>query len=166
VFDGSRLVVALRLAADRTGQHDWWQAEPVTEAIRRAVIELCPQRTIGTEELSRVVVEILQILGYNKVAHAYQYRRRYAEIHLDQLDAHLELAFFHRLDDALRVVADTELRHVAVRGLRGCVMQLRGARHWSDRCRQQAEEIVSHVRQRVAQHRPVCAEALRLTVLE
>jgi hypothetical protein len=55
---------------------------------------------------------------------------------------------------------------MAVRGLRSCVMRLHGARHWSNRCRRQAEEIVSHVRRRVEQSRPEGASALRLTVAE
>lgn len=165
-FDGLRLAAALRRAAQHVGQPDWWPAESVAEAVRRAVLELCPQRTISTTELARVVGEILQMLGYHEIAHAYRQRRQYAEIQLDQLIAPLELEFFHRLDRALQIVADTELQHVELRGLRGCVMQLRGARHWGGQCRRQADEIVNHVRHRVAQQRPVQAEALRLTVLE
>jgi hypothetical protein len=165
-FDSVRLTASLRRAAQHIGLADWWQAEPVAEAVRRAVLELCPQRTIGMDELTRVIVEILQMLGYNEVAQAYRQRRQYAAIQLDQLDAQLELGFFHRLDSALQIVADTELQYVELRGLRGCVMQLRGARHWGGQCRRQADEIVNHVRQRVAQQRPVRAEALRLTVME
>jgi hypothetical protein len=44
-------------------------------------------------------------------------------------------------------------------------MRLRGARHWSAGCRQLAQEILSHVRQRVVQVRPRNATELRLTVV-
>jgi hypothetical protein len=53
-----------------------------------------------------------------------------------------------------------------VNGLRACVMQLRGGRRWSEGCRRLAEEIVAHVRERVARVRPPQAACLQLAVVE
>ena len=53
-----------------------------------------------------------------------------------------------------------------VNGLRACVMQLRGTQRWTTSCRKLAEEIVEHVRERVARVRPQQAACLRLAVME
>ena len=58
-----------------------------------------------------------------------------------------ELVFFPRLRDALR----TQLRHspqrIRFHGLRGCVKQLAGARHWSPRCQTLHDQIVGFLRE-------------------
>jgi hypothetical protein len=54
----------------------------------------------------------------------------------------LELFFFPRLRDELRVRLRSSPRMVRFRGLRGCVKQLAGARRWTSRCEQLQDQIV------------------------
>ena len=59
----------------------------------------------------------------------------------------LELFFFPRLRDELRVKLQQSPRVVRFRGLRGCVKQIAGARRWSSRCEQLQDQIVAFLRQ-------------------
>ena len=59
----------------------------------------------------------------------------------------LELFFFPRLRDELRVQLRQSPRVVRFRGLRGCVKQIAGARRWSNRCEQLQDRIVEFLRQ-------------------
>jgi hypothetical protein len=58
----------------------------------------------------------------------------------------LELFFFPRLRDELRVRLRNSPRVVRFNGLRGCVKQLAGARRWSHRCEQLQDQIVEYLR--------------------
>ena len=68
--------------------------------------------------------------------------------HLARDDAFsLELFFFPRLRDEMRTHLGHAPRVLRFYGLRGCVKQLAGARRWSSRCEQIAEQIVDFMRQ-------------------
>jgi len=71
----------------------------------------------------------------------------------------LELFFFPRLRDELRVQLRASPRIVRFRGLRGCVKQIAGARRWSSRCEQLQDQIVDFLRQCMNQEaeKPGCA---------
>jgi len=58
-----------------------------------------------------------------------------------------ELFFFPRLRDELRKQLRERPQVLRFRGLRGCVMHLVRARHWSPRCRTLEEQIVIFLRQ-------------------
>jgi len=58
-----------------------------------------------------------------------------------------ELFFFPRLRDELRLQLRMSPQLLRFRGLRGCVMHLTRARHWSPRCRNLEEQIVGFLRQ-------------------
>ena len=58
----------------------------------------------------------------------------------------LELFFFPRLRDELRSQLRQSPRVLRFRGLRGCVKQLAGARHWSVRCEKLRDHIVEYLR--------------------
>lgn len=62
----------------------------------------------------------------------------------------LELCFFPRLRDALRAHMVGAPNVVRLRGLRGCVKHLTGAKRWSLRCRRLEDQIVSYVRECVS----------------
>jgi hypothetical protein len=164
-LDTVRLSDSILRAATLAGHGDWWLAEAVAEAVREFVCVQCDRRTVPVGELSDLVAGVLGSLGYTLIAEAYRRRCEYVEIRLDCITGASELEFFCRLDSALRVADKSELALVEVRGLRSCVMRLRGARHWSNGCRLLAQEIVGHVRERVAQVRPRNATELRLTVV-
>ncbi len=59
----------------------------------------------------------------------------------------LELFFFPRLRDELRVQLRQSPRVVRFRGLRGCVKKLAGARRWSSRCERLEDQIISFLRE-------------------
>lgn len=58
----------------------------------------------------------------------------------------LELFFFPRLRDELRIRLRTSPRVVRFHGLRGCVKQLTGARRWTNRCELLQDQIVDYLR--------------------
>lgn len=58
----------------------------------------------------------------------------------------LELLFFPRLRDELRVRLRNSPKVVRFRGLRGCVKQLAGARRWTNRCEELQDQIVDYLR--------------------
>jgi len=59
----------------------------------------------------------------------------------------LELFFFPALRNELRSQLRQSPRLLRFRGLRGCVKQLAGARHWSERCDRLQEQIVGYLRE-------------------
>ena len=59
----------------------------------------------------------------------------------------LELFFFPRLRDELRIQLRQSPRLVRFHGLRGCVKQIAGARRWSNRCEKLEDQIISYLRE-------------------
>jgi len=168
-FDGPRLARSIQRAAAAAGLHDWWPADAVAEAVYLATRECCRNGMIHASEVVQAVVHMLTMIGSAEIAQSYRQRHQIAEIRLDQFNdpsgLWTELSFFQQLDTALTATAaGRELRALQVRGLRACVMRLRGARHWSRSCRQLAEQIVTHVRQRIAHHRAAHPSAVRLVI--
>jgi len=169
-FDEARLCASLARAALLAGHREWWFGDAVAVAVREFICAQCDRQTVPAETLASLVEGVLRALGFPDIAEAYHRRRQCAEVRLDQIaNDHAmlsELEFFHRLDAELRVAGDDELALVRVRGLRMCVMRLRGAQYWSANCRRLADEILGHVRERVARTRRCGAAELRLTVVE
>lgn len=104
--------------------------------------------TIG--EFSLALEKALHHLGYTINAHEAAHPSGNSDGDLIQL-AHetggsLELLFFPRLRDELRVRLRNSPRVVRFHGLRGCVKQLAGARRWSNRCEQLQDQIVDYLR--------------------
>jgi hypothetical protein len=169
-FDENQLAASIDSAARHLGGEHEWLAHSVAAAIHLYACECLPQRTIAADEIAEVVEAVLMKLGYTELAMAYRQRHQTAEVRLDgitgQSPAGFELEFFRQLDTALRPITSEDLAVMHLRGLRGCVMQLRGARRWCVGCRSLAEEIVEHVRARATQLRPANLVALRLAVVE
>lgn len=59
----------------------------------------------------------------------------------------LELFFFQRLRNEMRVQLRHSPRLLRFRGLRGCVKQITRARRWSVRCEKLEEQIVEYLRE-------------------
>jgi hypothetical protein len=113
-----------------------------TELAREAV-------TIG--EFSLALEKALLHLGYT--IHAHEPPPQPVETGdtdlarlVNESDGSLELLFFPRLRDELRIRLQHSPRLVRFRGLRGCVKKLAGARRWSNRCDQLQYQIVDYLR--------------------
>jgi hypothetical protein len=103
--------------------------------------------TVG--EFSLALEKVLHHLGYTIHAGVQN-----SEVHdtdlvrlIRETGGSLELFFFPRLRDELRVQLRQSPRVVRFRGLRGCVKQIAGARRWSSRCEQLQDQIVAFLRQ-------------------
>ena len=113
-------------------------------------VELGRERvTIG--EFSMALEKALFHLGYSIHAHtASTGTGDVSDTDLGQLadesGGSLELLFFPRLRDELRVRLRNSPRLVRFHGLRGCVKQLAGARRWTPRCEQLQDQIVEYLR--------------------
>lgn len=169
-FDAHRLADSIQLAARGAGHADWWLAESVAAAVQLYARQCLRGSTIAMQEMVEIVVAVLSALGYTEISEAYAQQRRRVRIQLDELSARadevFELRFFRELDGALNAATDKRLSLLEVRGLRRCVMQLRGVRRWDAACRRLAEEIVQYIRARVTRMRPQRAASLKLAVLE
>ncbi|HVM60049.1 MAG TPA: ATP cone domain-containing protein [Verrucomicrobiae bacterium] len=169
-FDERRLAVSIQKAAESVGQRDWWLAESIAAAVHAFGLKSRRDPVIPSEEISEIVTEVLATLGYEWISEAYDGGVNRVAIHLNDLvwrtDGGFELEFFRQLDHALGAAANHQLIAMRIDGLRACVMQLRGARRWTAGCRRLAEEIVEHVRGRVARMRPLRAANLKLAVME
>ena len=166
-FDPARLAASIKRAAFATGIEDWWLADLLGQAVYQyTVANAATDSFIEAGEMATVVASVLERLGHTEIANAYRHRQERAEIRLDQMNTGFELEFYRQLDAALGNAAEATTRQVQVTGLRSCVMRLRGAQRWGSSCRQLADEIVMHVRERVARLRPEDAGALRLAVVD
>ncbi len=169
-FDERRLALSIQNTAARLGDADWWLAESIAAAVHAYAVKCRSDAIIPSKEIADIVVTVLSMLGFKELSQAYAKKKRRAEIRLGDLAGHVgtafELEFFRQLDHALHAAADQRLSVLEVVGLRTCVMQLRGARRWTEGCRRSAEEIVEYVRERVARVRPAQAVCLQLAVVE
>jgi hypothetical protein len=169
-FDEHRLALSIHEVAEKNGVSDWWLAESIAAAVHMYTVNTRADGIIDGSEIVEIVAEVLATLGYKKVSEAYAGGADRIAIDLNALtsraDAALELEFFQRLDRALGAAASPRSLVMEVNGLRACVMQLRGVRRLSEGCRRLAEEIVEHVRERVARLRPPQAACLELAVVE
>ena len=145
-FDGTRLVVSIQRAIG-----DQLLAESIATAVHRYVCDGKPAEIITAAEVVELVCAALTMFNLTGCADAYRQRRQFAEIQLDQLASSetFELGFYRQLDHELRALV--EPARLNLRGLRACVMRLRGARRWGESCRALADEIVNFIRGRVRQ---------------
>lgn len=169
-FDEQRLALSIQEVAERVGHSDWWLAESIAAAVHVFAVKSRSDGVIPSSEIAEVVTMVLSTLGYQGISEAYAGGADHVAIHLHELagrmNAAYELEFFQRLDRALGAAANRRLLVIEVDGLRTCVMQLRGARRWSASCRRLAEDIVEHVRGRIACMRPPQAACLKVAVVE
>jgi len=104
--------------------------------------------TIG--EFSIALEKVLGHLGYTIHAGDATRAREISETDLGLLAREssdsLELFFFPRLRDELRLRLRQSPRVLRFRGLRGCAKQLAGARRWSARCELIQDQIVEYLR--------------------
>ena len=110
------------------------------------------RETVTVGEFSLALEKVLHHLGYT--IHAHEAGERPGHIRGTDLTrllrgtgGSLELFFFPRLRDELRVQLRQSPRVVRFRGLRGCVKQIAGARRWSSRCEKLQDQIVAFLRQ-------------------
>ena len=169
-FDEHRLATSIQRAAEKVGHSEWWLAESIAAAVHAFALNTRSEPIIPSAEIIEVVAAVLASLGYEWISEAYAAGADRVAIHLNELawrtNAGFELEFFQQLDHALGAAANRRLVAMRLDGLRACVMQLRGALRWTAGCRQLAEDIVEHVRGRVARMRSRRAATLKLSVVE
>jgi hypothetical protein len=111
-----------------------------TELAREAV-------TIG--EFSLALEKALSHLGYNlhtQSAPAGEISVADLDLLASEAGGSLELFFFPRLRDELRIRLRDEPRVVRFHGLRGCVKRLAGSRRWTSRYEELQDQIVDFLR--------------------
>lgn len=169
-FDEQRLALSIQKVAENVGHSDWWLAESIAAAVHAFAVKSRSEQIIPSKEIAEIVATVLATLGYDWISEAYAGDANRVAIHLNELvwrtNAGFELEFFQQLDHALGAAANRRLVAMRIDGLRACVMQLRGARRWTAECRRLAEDIVEHVRGRVARMRSPRAASLKLAVVE
>ena len=109
------------------------------------------RETVTIGEFSLALEKALNHLGYSIHAHSPGGAPgEISDADLGQLASEtggcLELFFFPRLRDELRIRLRASPRMVRFRGLRGCVKQLAGTRRWTSRCEQLQDQIVEYLR--------------------
>ena len=119
------------------------------------------RETVTVGEFSLALEKVLHHLGYTIHAGGPESDIRDTDLArlIREAGGSLELFFFPRLRDELRVQLRQSPRVVRFRGLRRCVKQIAGARRWSSRCEQLQDQIVEFLRQCMNQEteKPGCA---------
>jgi hypothetical protein len=107
------------------------------------------RETVTVGEFSLALEKVLRHLGYTIHAGGPDSEIRDTDLArlIREAGGGLELFFFPRLRDELRVQLRQSPRVVRFRGLRRCVKQIAGARRWSLRCEQLQDQIVEFLRQ-------------------
>jgi hypothetical protein len=107
------------------------------------------RETVTVGEFAGALEKVLRTLGF--AIHTEKGGRETSEMDMRLLtleaSENLELFFFPRLRDELRVQLKRSPRLLRFRGLRGCVKQLTRARRWSGRCEKLQEQIVEYLRE-------------------
>jgi len=167
-FAPGRLAGCIRRAAGCWADAGDDMADWIAAAVQDYGRRHAPARTLTPAAIAEMVEAVLAMLGFEDWATAYRGRRGAAEIRLDELaaveGAGFELAFYRRLDRALAGVLQQTAARVQVRGLRACVLRLRGARRWTPRCRRLADDIVHHVCARTVRWHGSDARPMRLAI--
>jgi len=102
------------------------------------------RESVTVAEFSRALEKVLAHLGYS--IHTGESSTADLVQLLREAGDSLELFFFPRLRDELRVQLRQSPRVVRFRGLRRCVKQIAGAQRWSHRCEQLQDQIVEFLR--------------------
>ena len=107
------------------------------------------RETVTVGEFSLALEKVLHHLGYTIHAGGPESEIRDTDLArlIRETGGSLELFFFPRLRDELRVQLRQSPRVVRFRGLRRCVKQIAGVRRWSRRCEQLQDQIVAFLRQ-------------------
>jgi hypothetical protein len=107
------------------------------------------RESVTVSEFSLALEKVLHHLGYTIHTGGSEPEIRDTDLArlIRETSGELELFFFPRLRDELRVQLRQSPRVVRFRGLRRCVKQIAGARRWSHRCEQLQDQIVSFLRQ-------------------
>jgi len=144
-------MIAVEIVGDANGLLD-------SETLRHAAASVfhyfkteLARETVTIGEFSLALEKALHHLGYS--IHAQGPPGEPAETSVADLGllasetgSSLELLFFPRLRDELRVRLRNAPSVVRFRGLRGCVKQLAGTRRWTSRCEQLQDQIVEYLR--------------------
>jgi hypothetical protein len=110
------------------------------------------RETVTVGEFAQALEKVLRNLGFTIRAGGIEPHSRgtvatdLALLARESADS-LELFFFPRLRDELRMRLRQSPRVLRFSGLRCCVKQLAGARRWSNRCERMQDQIVEYLRQ-------------------
>ena len=107
------------------------------------------RQTVTVGEFAGALEKVLRNLGFTIHTDVNGREISESDLRLLTLESrdNLELFFFPRLRDELRVQLRRSPRVVRFHGLRGCVKQLTRARRWSVRCERLQDQIVEYLRE-------------------
>jgi len=117
------------------------------------------RETVTVGEFAGALEKVLRTLGFT--IHTDRLGREIMESDLGLLAGEaggsMELYFFPRLRNELRLQLRHSPRLVRFRGLRRCVKQMTRARRWSGRCEKMQEQIVEYLRGCLTAEQNECA---------
>jgi hypothetical protein len=150
MFRRDWVVRALWKAAAKAGYQKWWLAHYVAETASHYLANHYRGNTVTVPRLTRLLVDILQGVGYGEVTLWLELGQPGERLDLmdvlKEAGAGYELAFFNRLRDRLRALIGKGTTEVDLVGLAPCVKKLRSRKMWTRECDALQEEIVSFVR--------------------
>jgi len=144
------LYFCLRRAAKKSGYDRWWLAEHVALSILCFLGRTYPNNVITVKQLHRIVLSVLEAIGYAELALHFQMLDLPFELSLSNLAQEAgpgyELAFFALLKERIRPALSNRASNLDFYGLQSCVLKLQSARTWSRRCSELRTEIVEFLR--------------------
>jgi hypothetical protein len=151
LYDKTWIIAALRSAAERSGQRNWWLAEHIAESVTLYLRRDFESNSVGIPNLEAAVHEVLGTLGFPEIAEAFHLPEPPVHLSLTDLVREAgegyELAFFDLLKGRLRRIAGSHAERLEIHDLTPCLRMLggkRGRRNYREGLR---GEIVGFIRE-------------------
>ena len=144
------LCCCLCRAAEKAGYSHWWLAEHVAASVMCYLSTTYEKNVISLDQLSEIVLSVLQAIGYAEVALCLDTLQPTFEISLNELAKEAgqgyELAFFRLLKERVQPALSDRAANLDIYGLQSCVRRLQAVKTWSRNCSQLRNEIVDFLR--------------------
>lgn len=146
-------MISVELTGDHSDYFDTHFVQHAAKAVFHYFKYDLNRQTVTVGEFAEALETVLRGFGMNAVAPEQQSpaKPNIIESDLRQIATEsgkgCELFFFPRLRDEMRHQLRLSPRMLRLRGLRGCVKHLAGARRWSNRCQTLHDQIIDFIRE-------------------
>ena len=148
LFEKGWIISALRDAAERAGEHNWWLAEHIAESVVLYLRRDFEANSVAIPNLQQAVHEVLGSLGFPEIAEAFRLPEPPVHLSLTELAEEAgpgyELAFFDLLKSRLDRIAGSRTGRLEIHDLAPCLRLLGGRRRYREGLR---GEIVCFIRE-------------------
>jgi len=155
-FDQPWLDQSVAHSSRIAGYKKWWLTPHVTQSLIEYLEEDYVEPAITVEELAKAVQTVLQAIGFDDIASAFEFLPPTERISLEDVarDAGTgyELAFFDLLRERVREALARKTDRLEITDAHRGIKLLRSAKNWRKDCRGLLDEVVGFVRSELVSH--------------